>query len=314
MSEYLDESARQRALDIYRVVDTLPEVAYNDIAYLASVLCDAPIALVSLVDRDRQWFKASLGFAATGTRRDEAFCNHAIETPLEIMEVRDTKTDSRFQSNPLVTGEHAIRFYAGMPLVTEAGAAIGTVCVLDKQPRELNDVQRAGLQALARLTMTLLDARLLERILERQILLAEVVQVETSVNAPVAKNFSVVIFQAQDVAGMARLIGDRVLERHLQDLGQRLHEALLPYPDHSVNRTSHSEEFIAVLYGDDVAEALSSLHEHVAAFEASTGFRVLSSIAVSSEPSEPLERVFIRADEALTQTKDAVADMHYAAA
>ena len=207
MSEHLDESARQRALDIYRVVDSLPEAAYNDIAYLASVLCDTPIALVSLIDRDRQWFKASQGFAETGTRRDEAFCNHAIETPLDIMEVRDAKNDPRFESNPLVTGEHSIRFYAGMPLVTEAGAAIGTVCVLDRQPRELNDRQRKGLQALARLTMTLLDAGLNERELQRKILLAEVAQAEPTPHVPTPKNFSVAIFQAQDLAYTARLIG-----------------------------------------------------------------------------------------------------------
>lgn len=307
MSEHLDESARQRALDVYRVVDSLPESAYNDIAYLASILCDTPIALVSLIDRDRQWFKASQGLAETCTKRDEAFCNHAIETPFDLMEVRDAKNDPRFESNPLVTGEHSIRFYAGMPLVTEAGAALGTVCVLDKHPRELNDIQREGLKALARLTMTLLDARLHEREQERRILLAEAAQIELTANVPSAKNFSVAIFQVQDLAGIARLIGERIVERHLQDLDQHLQNALLPYPDHSINRASHSEEFIAVLYGDDMAEALSSLREHVAVFEASTGLRMLSSSAVSNEPSEPLERVFIRADEALTQTKDATA-------
>jgi len=307
MSEHLAESARQRALDIYRVVDSLPEAAYNDIAYLASVLCDTPIALVSLIDRDRQWFKASQGFAETGTRRDEAFCNHAIETPLDMMEVRDARADSRFESNPLVTGEHSIRFYAGMPLVTEAGAAIGTVCVLDKQPRELSEMQRAGLQALARLTMTLLDARLHERELERAILLAETAPIEPVASAPAPQGFTVAIFQVQDLAGAARLIGERVLERHLQDLDQRLHEALMAYPDHSVNRTSHSEEFIAVLHGDDTTEALNSLCDHTAAFEASTGLRVLYSSADATDPNERLELVFLRADDALSQTKDVLA-------
>lgn len=307
MTEQLAETARQRALDIYRVVDSLPEAAYNDIAYLASVLCDTPIALVSLIDRDRQWFKASQGFSETGTRRDEAFCNHAIETPLDMMEVRDARDDSRFDSNPLVTGEHSIRFYAGMPLVTEAGAAIGTVCVLDKQPRELNETQRAGLQALARLTMSLLDARLHERELERMMLLAEAAPAEPVVSEPAPQRFTVAIFQVQDMAGAARLIGERVLERHLQDLNQRLHEALMSYPDHSVNRTSHSEEFIAVLHGDDTVEAFNSLCGHTAAFEASTGLRVLYGSAAANEPSERLEVVFLRADEALSQVKDAMA-------
>lgn len=305
MSENLDEAARQRALDIYRVVDSLPETAYNDIAYLASVLCDTPIALVSLIDRDRQWFKASQGFSETGTRRDEAFCNHAIETPLEIMEVPDAQTDSRFESNPLVTGEHSIRFYAGMPLVTEAGAAIGTVCVLDRQPRMLDAKQRNGLQALTRLTMSLLDARLHERELQRSLLLSEAAHAEVAAAAKAREGFTVAIFQVQDLAGAARLIGERVLERHLQDLDLRLHEALKQYPGDNVNRTSHSEEFIAVLHGDDTSAAMQSLLEHASAFEQSTGLKILSSQAAASEPTERLELVFLRADDALSALKDA---------
>ena len=314
MSENLDEQARQRALDIYRVVDSLPEAAYNDIAYLASVLCDTPIALVSLIDRDRQWFKASQGFSETGTRRDVAFCNHAIETPLDIMEVPDAQTDARFEANPLVTGEHSIRFYAGMPLVTEAGAAIGTVCVLDREPRTLDEKQRNGLQALARLTMSLLGARLHERELQRAIMLAEAAQAEAlaAINAP--KGFTVALFQVQNLAGAARLMGERVLERHLQDLDQRLHEALRQYPGDNINRTSHSEEFIAVLHGDDTREAMQSLLEHATAFEQSTGLKILSSHAAANDPSERLEMVFLRADEALTMLKDEASGSERAAA
>ena len=100
---------------------------------------------------------------------------------------------------------------------------------------------------------------------------------------PAPQGFTVAIFQVQDLAGAARLIGERVLERHLQDLDQRLHEALMSYPDHSVNRTSHSEEFIAVLHGDDTVEAFNSLCGHTAAFEASTGLRVLYGSAAANE-------------------------------
>jgi len=173
----------------------------------------------------------------------------------------------------------------------------------------MHATQRAGLQALARLTMSLLDARLHERELERMMLLAEAAPTEPVASAPVALGFTVAIFQVQDMAGAARLIGERVLERHLQDLNQRLHEALMRYPDHSVNRTSHSEEFIAVLHGDDAdtADALNSLCEHTAAFEASTGLRVLQGSAAAKEPTERLEGVFLRADDALSQLKDAMA-------
>lgn len=313
MLNIIDEVARQRALDIYRVVDSLPEAAYNDIVHLASVLCDAPIALISLIDRDRQWFKASTGLNETGTRRDEAFCNYAIESPNDLMEVTDAKSDSRFEANPLVTGEHSVRFYAGMPLITEAGAAIGTVCVLDKEPRELSETQRAGLQALARLTMTLLDARLHERELERAVLLAEVSKTETTavIHAPVG--FTVAIFQVQDLAGAARTMGDRALERHLQELDQRLHNALTPDSSDTVNRTSHSEEFIAVLHGDDTSAAMDSLREHVAAFQSATGLQVLFGSANAKDSTERLEIVFLRADDALTLAKDAAAAVDQAA-
>jgi len=155
--------------------------------------------------------------------------------------------------------------------------------------------------------MSLLDARLHERELERAILLADAAPPESVANEPAPQGFTVAIFQVQDMAGAARLIGERVLERHLQDLNQRLHEALMRYPDHSVNRTSHSEEFIAVLHGDDTAEAMNSLCEHTAAFEASTGLRVLHGSAAANEPTERLEVVFLRADDALSQLKDAMA-------
>jgi len=303
ISAHLDESARQRALDIYRVVDSLPEAAYNDIVMLASTLCDVPIALVSLVDRERQWFKASLGLDATGTRRDEAFCNHAIQEPSHLMEVEDARDDIRFVSNPLVTGDLALRFYAGMPLVTGAGAAIGTVCVLDTQPRQLDERQRAGLQALARLTMTLLDARLHEQQMERSALLAEAAHAEPAQAVPTG--YAVAIFQVQDLAGHAQRLGERSLERHLHELDQKLHEALRPGSGDSINRTSHSADFIAVLHGDDTSAAQTALSGRFDAFTARTGIVVLAAAAAAESPGERMERVFMRADEALTQIKDA---------
>jgi len=304
MTDSLNEAARQRALDIYRVVDSLPEAAYNDIVHLASVLCDTPIALVSLIDRNRQWFKASRGFSEFETRRDEAFCNHAIATPLQLMEVPDALIDSRFADNPLVTGEQSIRFYAGMPLVTEAGVAIGTVCVLDRKPRTLDATQRQALQALARLTMSLLDASLREQELQRSVLLSETAQVEAPVLEKAAEGFTVAIFQVQDIAGVARLIGERVVERHMQDLEKRLHEALQEFPGSNINHASHSEEFIAVLQGDDTRAEMQSLQNYASAFEHDTGLKILSSHAAATSPSERLEIVFVRADEALTLLKD----------
>jgi GAF domain-containing protein len=302
---HLDESARQRVLDTYRVVDSLPEAAYRDIVSLASLLCDTPIALVSLVDRDRQWFKASHGLSGTGTRRDEAFCSHAIEAPTQLMEVPDARDDSRFESNPLVTGDLSLRFYAGMPLVTEDGAAIGTVCVLDSKPRELDDAQRAGLQALARLTMTLLDARLQQQELERAVLLADVSHAEAAVPAGSAGGYTVAILQIQDLAGHALRIGERTLERHLQDLESRLQHRLAADLGDSINRTSHSADFIAVLHGSDAHATEQALRDEAEAFAALHGMHVLSGSAAASGTSDRIEMVFLRADEALTRAKDA---------
>ena len=155
----LDEQTRQRELDTYRIVDSLPENAYDDIVRIASIVCQAPVALVSLIDRDRQWFKASRGINLKQTPRNEAVCNHAIQTPDRIFEVRDLAADPRFADLPVVTGEDPLFFYAGMPLVTPNGNAIGTVCVLDREPRQQTEAQRNALSALARLAMNLLDSR-----------------------------------------------------------------------------------------------------------------------------------------------------------
>ena len=158
----LDETARQRALDALHIVDTLPEGAYDDVVRVAAAVCHTPIALLTLLDRDRQWFKAAVGVERRETSRDLAVCEVAIHTPDRLMEVQDLQQDARFAAFPMVAAG-AARFYAGMPLVTDAGAAIGTVCVVDHEPRQLDDTQRDALAALARITMRLLDARLHDR-------------------------------------------------------------------------------------------------------------------------------------------------------
>lgn len=145
-----DEPARLAALQGLDILDTAAEQAYDDLTLLASIICDTPIALITLVDEDRQWFKSRVGVIDTETPRDIAFCAHAINRPRELLEVPDTHQDRRFVHNPLVTGELGIRFYAGAPLVTDDGHALGTLCVIDAQPRSLSDRQRTALAALAR--------------------------------------------------------------------------------------------------------------------------------------------------------------------
>jgi two-component system, sensor histidine kinase len=154
-----DESARIHALHAYAILDTPPDRAYDDIVALASAICGTPIALVSLVDRDRQWFKARLGLEAAQTPREHAFCAHALVNPAEVMVVNDARADARFRDNPLVTGQPHIRFYAGAPLVTPAGHALGTICVIDRTPRELPAPMVEALRALSRQVVAQLELR-----------------------------------------------------------------------------------------------------------------------------------------------------------
>lgn len=153
-----NESARLEALRQYEILDTDPEEVFDDITRLAAYICQTPIAVISFVDRDRQWFKARVGLDPTETSRDCAFCAHAIlqETP---MVVPDALADLRFADNPLVTAAPSIRLYAGAPLITPEGFRLGTLCVIDRVSRALEPGQIAVLSMLANQVMTQLDLR-----------------------------------------------------------------------------------------------------------------------------------------------------------
>ncbi len=153
-----DERRRLDALRRYQVLDTLPESALDDLTRLAAELCGTPIALVSLVDAQRVWFKARVGLEASELPRDDAFCPHALKRR-GIFVVRDAAADERFARTPAVTGAPGIRFYAGAPLVTPEGAPIGTLCVIDRIPRTLTPKQEEMLGVLARQVMLQLELR-----------------------------------------------------------------------------------------------------------------------------------------------------------
>ena len=154
-----EEAKRLQALQTYAILDSPAEQAYDDIVNLASLICDVPIAMITLVDEDRQWFKAKVGVDALQASRSDAFCAHAILSPGEFMQVQDASLDLRFADNPLVVGDPNIRFYAGAPLVTASGSALGTVCVIDRVPRTLEPQMVEALKALSRQVVSLLELR-----------------------------------------------------------------------------------------------------------------------------------------------------------
>ncbi len=152
-----NEKQRLETLRGYEILDTEPEASFDDLTFLASYLCETPVALISLVDADRQWFKSKVGVSLLETSRDIAFCASAILQP-DVFIVPDASQDERFADNPLVAAEPKIRFYAGAPLMIH-GQALGTLCVVDRVSRELRPEQLEALRALSRQVVAQLDLR-----------------------------------------------------------------------------------------------------------------------------------------------------------
>ena len=154
----LNETDRIAALSAYAILDTPPEPMFDDVVAIASAICDAPIATITLIDRTRQWFKARVGMTVSQTPREHSFCAHAILTP-DLLIVPDATLDPRFADNPAVLGDPHIRFYAGAPLAVTGGHRLGTLCVIDREPRQLTAVQVSALNALSRQVVALLELR-----------------------------------------------------------------------------------------------------------------------------------------------------------
>jgi signal transduction histidine kinase len=157
--KHKQENERLKLLKSYSILDTLPDIDYDNITTIASEICNTPISLVSLIDSNRQWFKSHHGFDATETPRDHAFCAHAINNSDEVFIIQDARKDVRFIDNPLVTGEPHVIFYAGVPLIGIDNLPLGTLCVIDHKPKLLSQGQIKALKALANQVMNLLELR-----------------------------------------------------------------------------------------------------------------------------------------------------------
>jgi anti-sigma regulatory factor (Ser/Thr protein kinase) len=153
-----NEAERLRDLHSYKILDTDPEQSFDDLTLIASQICGAPVALITLVDEDRQWFKSRVGIDIKETPRSISFCAHAIQQK-GIFTVPDASNDVRFKDNPVVKGDPHIRFYAGAPIESRDGHALGTLCVIDYVPRTLTDEQNNALQALERQVAAQMELR-----------------------------------------------------------------------------------------------------------------------------------------------------------
>jgi diguanylate cyclase (GGDEF)-like protein len=163
-----EEAARLAALLRFRILDTPPEAAYDDLVAIASGICGTPMAAVTLIDAERQFSKASIGLDPADVPREQSFCHHAIARPRTLV-VPDAAQDERFRDNPAVTGEPWVRFYAGAPLIDSGGHAVGALCVIDTVPRDLEPYQQRALESLSRQVVTLLELRAAHRELQHHL-------------------------------------------------------------------------------------------------------------------------------------------------
>ncbi len=338
-----NENERQAILDAYRILDTPREASFDDLVSIATAVCDVPIAMVSLVDRDRQWFKASTGLDVTETARDVSFCAHAILDPGNTMVVPDAQLDARFRDNPLVTAGIKVRFYAGAPLLSVEGQPLGTFCVVDDKPRELSPLQRRALEALSRQASRLMEMRRITRELHLQLeergwyeqQLLHYQQELESQNADLAQQSATdpltglanrrAFARTLDDAIGAAIAGDQPLAIAVVDIdhfkmindlhghaeGDRVLQAvadmLRAHGGSARGRVARygGEEFVWLL-ADTAADAAVRQCDQLrgdVAF-AATGLPVTVSIGVAAlQPGEDVGSLFARADEALYEAK-----------
>ncbi|NJN62426.1 MAG: GAF domain-containing sensor histidine kinase [Coleofasciculaceae cyanobacterium RL_1_1] len=260
-----DEPERQIALERYQILDTLPDPAIDDLSKIAAQICGTPIGLVSLVDEGRQWFKAKCGIDATETSRDVSFCAHAILKPDDVFIISDALEDERFADNPLVVGEPHIRFYAGTPLVTRDGYALGSLCVIDRQPRELSPAQIDALTALGRQVIDQFEAHRTLGKLKQTISELHETRLSAVQNAKMSALGHLVSGVAHEINNPIGFIGSNL--PHIRDYTRDLLTALALYAQVCPQPPPEIEDQLAELEFDyliqDLPEVLNSMQQGV---------------------------------------------------
>ncbi|HHO47489.1 MAG TPA: sensor domain-containing diguanylate cyclase [Desulfobacteraceae bacterium] len=337
-----NETERLNVLKSFQILDTPPEPSYDDITRLASYVCETPIALISLVDSDRLWFKSRIGLNLSEASREIAFCAHAILQP-DIFVVPDTREDQRFADNPLVTGEPQVRFYAAAPLITTRGEALGTICVIDQVPKTLNDKQRELLGSLSRQVMVQLELHRHIQEQERQTRLMEEYQKtlkETNTRLEEAvltddvtgfrntrflheylgdylapdnvshRKISLVFFDMDDFKRAVDAHGHLMGSRMLREVAQTVHRLLGP-EDHLVRYGG--DEFIVLLPGQGRKESYpkvvrmkNEIHDTPFLHGENLEVRLTASFSLATCPDDAtdLQQLLAVADHYLFRSKE----------
>ncbi len=262
-----NEAERLEKLRRYEILDTQPEHEYDEIVELVAHICEVPISHISLVDGDRQWFKAAVGSEATETPRERAFCAHTILDDRPMV-VEDAAEDERFHDNPLVTTDPKIRFYAGVPVITPDGYRLGALCAVDREPRRLSAGQQKALETLSRHVTHLLELRLKNREIEaKNAALVEYDQLKTRLMSIMAHDLRRPIINLSSLVQLIR--GDELEARERGELLEDLHQllestnALL---DNVLGWASHQLENRSLQLGDvalrELVEQLEQQHRY----------------------------------------------------
>lgn len=268
-----NEDERLHALREYSILDTLPEQDFEDITKIASEICQTPIALITLVDSDRQWFKSNHGLNVTETPRDYAFCAHAINNPNEILTVKDSREDIRFVDNPLVNGYPNVIFYAGVPLVNPAGFSLGTICVIDNKPRELSEKQLDSLRSLSNQVVRLFEFRRMNKMLQEsqkeiQTRNAELEQfayvLSHDIKSPLNNIISLTEILTNNLKGKIDSDGEQIV-RHISNSSLRLKSLIDGIISHymgvRISANDKSEINVATLF-EEIVDLLDSNNDH----------------------------------------------------